>query len=104
MTGSTTHVDIHQISEALGITPRAAQASAARENWRYVEKAVRGGRKRLYPISCLPSQTQAALAVDDKGAALDEGAEIVALRPVRGCVMIEEDTVADDALRAKNAE
>lgn len=45
-----------EVAELLGVTTRAAQIRAAREGWRYSEQ---NGR-RLYPLTSLPADVQAA--------------------------------------------
>lgn len=54
--------DIAAIAAALRITARSARRRAEAEAWAFTEHPVRGGRKRLYEISCLPGNVQTALA------------------------------------------
>jgi hypothetical protein len=56
------HVSIREIAAALRITKQVAQRRADKEHWPYIEEPTRGGRRRLYKISSLPADMQAALA------------------------------------------
>ena len=51
-----------EIAAAVNVTDRAIRQRAINECWPFEEKAVRGGRRRLYDISSLPANVQAALA------------------------------------------
>lgn len=50
------------IAGSLGITVRAVQDRAAKERWPFKEETGRGGQRRLYDISKLPDDVQAAIA------------------------------------------
>ncbi|GAB5379003.1 MAG: DNA-binding protein [Aliiglaciecola sp.] len=43
-----------EISAQIGITVRVIQKRAAKDGWSFIEKKVRGGKTRCYPISTLP--------------------------------------------------
>lgn len=51
------------ISAALNRHKTVVGKRATREAWHFTEQAVRGGRKRLYPVAALPADVQAALAL-----------------------------------------
>lgn len=70
--------DVAVIAAALCVTARAAQQRAAGENWPFIEQPVRGGRKRLYEVSCLPADVQTALADKAMSAVLAESSSYVA--------------------------
>ena len=53
--------DLDAIATALGVTKRAIEMRAKRESWLFQTRAVRGGTKRLYPLTSLPAEVQAAL-------------------------------------------
>ncbi len=55
-------VDVATITAALRISQQAVWKRAAKEHWPFEEMTVRGGRKRLYQIACLPADVQTALA------------------------------------------
>lgn len=59
--GSTEQYDIQQISAALGISKRGAELRANKAGWTFTAATVRGGQRRLYALSALPSDVQAAL-------------------------------------------
>lgn len=59
--GSIEQFDIHQIAAALGITKRGAEQRATKAGWPFTATSVRGGQRRLYALSALPSDVQAAL-------------------------------------------
>lgn len=61
MTSAADAVDAREIAVALGVTKRAVELRAVREGWPYHDVAVRGGKRRLYPVVKLPSRVQAAL-------------------------------------------
>lgn len=50
-----------EIAEATGITARAVQLRAKKENWPFSETKGRGGKRRIYEISDLPEEIQAAV-------------------------------------------
>lgn len=50
------------VAEALGVSKRSAERRALRECWPYTDAPVRGGRQRLYEVSCLPADVRQALA------------------------------------------
>lgn len=56
-----TSCDLQQIAGALYLNKRRLERRARREAWPYIEQAVRGGRKRLYPVASLPADVQAAI-------------------------------------------
>lgn len=49
------------IAAAVRVSKRAIELRAAKEKWAYTEQAVRGGRRRLYPLASLPKDVQAAV-------------------------------------------
>ncbi len=57
----TSRVDINGIAAALGIGKRGCEIRAIREAWPFVESAVRGGKKRLYPAASLPTAVREAI-------------------------------------------
>lgn len=56
-------VNITQVAKALGRDKSATSRRATRETWPFTERAVRGGRQRVYALRDLPADVQAALAV-----------------------------------------
>lgn len=54
-------VDIKVVSVALGIGKSSACDRAARESWPFEESAVRGGKKRHYPLTSLPTEVREAI-------------------------------------------
>lgn len=52
-----------EIAEAMGLTKRAVELRATGDSWPCTERAVRGGRQRLYLRTDLPAAVQAALAL-----------------------------------------
>lgn len=52
---------IRQIAEVLGVTPRSAKRRAVRNRWPFLEKAHPGHSIRIYPLTSLPPDIQAAL-------------------------------------------
>ncbi|MDO8414169.1 MAG: Mu transposase C-terminal domain-containing protein [Gallionellaceae bacterium] len=55
------HMDVKTIATALGMGKRGCEIRASRESWPFEESTVRGGKKRLYPISSLPTPVREAL-------------------------------------------
>ena len=53
--------DLPKIAAALGVSKRAAEMRAKKDGWAYEERAVRGGKQRLYELASLPNDVQAAL-------------------------------------------
>ena len=66
-----------QIAEVLGVTSRSAKRRAARDRWAFLEEPHPGRPIRLYPLSSLPPEVQAALlrAYPDKPAPPTDGEE-----------------------------
>ncbi|WP_234086790.1 Mu transposase C-terminal domain-containing protein [Azonexus sp. R2A61] len=60
---SATSVTLAEIAAAVGITKRTAERRADKEAWPFEEIAVRGGRRRLYPITGLPKAVAEAVQV-----------------------------------------
>lgn len=56
---------LDRIADAICVSKSAVEKRARRESWPYVEQAVRGGRKRFYPLESLPADVQAALSQSD---------------------------------------
>lgn len=56
-----TRYTLPEIADALGRARSGVFLRSGRENWPFEEVAVRGGKKRLYPISTLPKDIQTAL-------------------------------------------
>jgi hypothetical protein len=54
-------VDAAAIAEALNVTSRWVHIRATREAWPFTEAPVRGGRKRLYVVACLPADARRSL-------------------------------------------
>jgi putative transposase len=67
---------IKEIAEALSISKSQAERKASGGNWPYDEEAIRGGRRRLYPLATLPGDIYAALVVHRSGVRLPSAAEI----------------------------
>ena len=59
-----------EIAGVLNVTKRTIEIRAARESWPYEALAVRGGKKRFYPVSSLPAEIRAALTERSLAAAL----------------------------------
>lgn len=59
--GSIEQFDIQQIAAALGISKRGAELRANKAGWAFTVATVRGGQRRLFAISTLPRDVQAAL-------------------------------------------
>jgi len=83
-----THVDIKTVAAALGISKQATLKREKRESWEFNEQPARGGKKRLYPLSGLPTTIREAIQrlIDAQSGnyALDTGAAnayVVALSP-----------------------
>lgn len=55
------NIDIKTISDALGISKRGAEIKSVKESWSYEEESVRGGKKRLYPLTSLPKAVREAI-------------------------------------------
>lgn len=62
MSTDRTLVSEAQIAVALGISRRAVHKRSKKERWPATTRPAPGGHKRLFQISCLPAETQAALA------------------------------------------
>lgn len=74
--------DKRAIAGALGLSARAVEMRAAKQAWSYTEETGRGGRRRLYAMSALPADVQAALALKSQPAQATRrpaGAEVNAL-------------------------
>lgn len=71
-------VTIKQVAEALGRDLSSVKRRAAKQQWLFREEAVRGGRRRLYPIASLPPEIRQALneraGIEAAQAVLDQGA------------------------------
>lgn len=55
------HVTIREIAQALGVSKSQAERRAAKAEWPFDEVAVKGGRRRLYPLPTLPEDVRDAL-------------------------------------------
>lgn len=55
--------DFAAIAAALKVSLQAIQKRATKETWPFTEQPVRGGKKRLFPISTLPPDVRNALLV-----------------------------------------
>ena len=74
--------DKRAIAEAMQRHPTVVEKRAAKEGWVYSEETGRGGRRRLYAMSALPADVQAALALKSQPAPATRrpaGAEVNAL-------------------------
>lgn len=60
------NVDAAAIARALNIAKRSAERRAIKESWPFTEQAARGGRRRLYALSSLPADVQAAVLLASK--------------------------------------
>jgi len=67
-----------EIAEALNITKQGVAQRALRDVWLFEEAAVRGGKKRLYPLATLPKDVQTALQQKAIAAALPLRAQEIA--------------------------
>jgi len=54
-------VEINVIAEAIGIAKRSAERRAVKESWSFEEAPVRGGKKRIYPVSNLPKAVRESI-------------------------------------------
>lgn len=54
---------IKEIAEALSISKSQGERNALSEGWVFEEEAVRGGKRRLYPLTTLPDSVRAAVRV-----------------------------------------
>ena len=59
-----------EIAGVLNVTKRTIEIRASRESWPYEELAVRGGKKRFYPVASLPVEVRTALTERSLAAAL----------------------------------
>lgn len=66
--GTVETTDAAAIAAALGIAKRSVERRALKESWPFTEQAVRGGRRRLYALSTLPADVQAAVLLASKRA------------------------------------
>lgn len=55
--------DLSQIAAALNVAKRSVERRASKENWTFSTRTGRGGEKRYYPLSGLPTEVQAAILV-----------------------------------------
>lgn len=58
---NTITISLADISSALNVCKRSVERRADKEGWNYSEQSVRGGKKRLYPISTLPRAIREAV-------------------------------------------
>lgn len=58
-----TTIEIDAIAESLGVSKSAVFKRASREIWAYAEVSARGGKKRQYNLSDLPSDIQAKVTL-----------------------------------------
>lgn len=66
--GNLSAVDAVAIASALGRHKSVVEKRAKKESWEFTEQAVRGGRRRLYALSTLPADVQAAVLLQAKPA------------------------------------
>jgi len=64
----TDYLAAADVGKALGVSERAVQMRATKEEWPFTEQPVRGGRRRLYALSSLPADVQAAVFLASKPA------------------------------------
>ena len=64
---------IQRIAEALKISKRGAEMRANRDGWSYTEQTMRGGRQRMYALTTLPADVQAALLLATRSAVDSSG-------------------------------
>lgn len=57
----TKRITIADLATAIGVSKRGAELRATREAWPFQEEAVRGGRRRLYPLDTLPALIRNAI-------------------------------------------
>lgn len=55
---SVTLVTMVEVATALGISKQAVARRADKESWPFEETSGRGGKKRIYPIACLPKDVR----------------------------------------------
>ena len=73
MDGPSTFYTVRQIAEALGAWKRQVMRRAARERWSYSEEPHPGRPRRLYRLSDLPEDIQAALLLAESHTQATEG-------------------------------
>lgn len=56
-------LDLASLAAALGKSKRAVELRANREEWSFESRTVRGGKQRLFAVSSLPVDVQAAVAL-----------------------------------------
>jgi len=61
MSERATMTTLAEIAAALGFSRQAANKCATKESWPYQEEAVRGGRRRVYPLASLPKDVATAV-------------------------------------------
>lgn len=83
-----------EIVDALGKARSGVFSRSNRESWPYEEVAVRGGKKRLYPLATLPKDVRDALAVKAASAA---AALIVTPEPAAPVAIAKPTAVAVNA-------
>jgi len=88
------------IAVALGISKRGVELKAARESWSYHEVAVRGGKKRLFPLATLPADIRLALQKQAISAALPVIAKEIAA-PVM--TRADDPSLTGDQVLGRNA-
>lgn len=57
----TKRLTIADLAATLGVSKRGAELRATRESWPFHEEAVRGGKRRHYPLENLPTEIRAAV-------------------------------------------
>jgi putative transposase len=58
--------DIRQVADALAIHKSVAEKRAKKEAWPYAEVSTRGGKKRIYPLTTLPTQVKTVLLMREQ--------------------------------------
>lgn len=66
--------DLVEIAAVLGINKRSAERMASREGWKFEENAVRGGKKRYYPLATLPAEIRRKVISSRSTALVSSGA------------------------------
>jgi putative transposase len=92
-----------EIAQALGVTKQAVAQRATREAWPFDEVAIRGGRRRLYPLATLPADVKQAVTHSRKVlSTVNRGARMRALTTV--LARFEEEQEAAAVTRQQTAE
>ena len=70
-------IDFTQIAHSLGLSKRAIEIRASKENWPFTEESVRGGKRKLFNISDLPREIVRRIQIGQRGLAAAEHNAVV---------------------------